>query len=164
MSGRRLLRHGFVLALLLFVALPALPAEAGMFDRIRDIYNAPDKVDELREQYEETARSLEEQRRKLTEAEASLDAYSAEQERMRQENELYRQQNEELRTQNTLLTDRLGQLEKDKADKKAMYRRWMTMIGTAVALIVGYVLSIRLWRYSEWRRRKRLRGGMRNAG
>ncbi|WP_391574217.1 hypothetical protein [Cohnella sp.] len=164
MGGRRLLRHGFVLALLLSVALPALPAEAGMFDRIRDIYNAPDKVDELREQYEETARSLEEQRRKLTEAEASLDAYSAEQERMRAENELYRQQNEELRMQNTLLTDRLEQLEKDKADKQAMYRRWMTMIGAAVALVVGYVLSIRLWRYSEWRRRKRLRGGMRNAG
>ncbi|MFB9277105.1 hypothetical protein [Cohnella cellulosilytica] len=178
MGKRKSLSIWPVLAVLLFAMLPPLHAEANMLDRIRDIYKAPDKVDELREQYEETARTLEEQRQKLmetesslaeqgqklTEAESSLEAYSAEQERMRQENELYRQQNEELRTQNGLLTERLEQLEKDKADKQAMYRKWITMIGTAVALIVGYVLSIRLWRYSEWRRRKRLRGGMRNAG
>jgi len=164
MRGCRQLKYWPVLTLLLFAALPALPAEANMLDRIRDIYNAPDKVDELREQYEETARSLEEQSRKLTEAEASLEAYSAEQARIREENELYRQQNEALRTQNLLLSERLEQLEQDKADKQSTYRKWMMTIGTAIALVVGYVLSIRLWRYSEWRRRKRLRGGVRDAG
>ena len=160
MRGRRLLIRWPVLALFLFAMLPPLPAEANMLDRIKDIYNAPDKVDELREQYEETARTLEEQRRKLTEAESSLEAYSAEQQRMRAENELYRQQNEELRMQNGLLTERLEQLEKDKADKQATFRRWATAIGAAVALIAGYVLSIRLWRYSVWRSRKQPGGGV----
>ncbi|WP_372632188.1 hypothetical protein [Cohnella sp.] len=148
-----------VLALLLFVSWP-LPADANMMDRIRDIYNAPDKVDELREQYEETARTLEEQRQKLTEAESSLESYAAQQQRMREENELYRQQNEELRAQNMLLTDRLEQLEQDKADKQATYRKWITAIAAAVALVAGYVLSIRLWRYSVWRSRKRTDGGI----
>ncbi|MFC4597868.1 hypothetical protein [Cohnella hongkongensis] len=149
-----------VLALLLFVALPPLPAEANMLNRIRDIYKAPDQVDELREQYEETARTLEEQRRKLMEAETSLDSYASEQRKIREENELYRQQNEELMAQNRLLTERLEQLEKDKSDKQALYRKWMTAVGAAVALIAGYVLSIRLWRYSVWRSRKQPDGGI----
>jgi len=143
---------------LFFLAAPA--AEANVFDRIKDIYNAPDKVDELREQYDETVKSLEQQRQKLTEAETAMEQYAAEQQRMKEENELYRQQNEELRTQNALMAERLEQLEKDKADKRATTRRWMTMIVAAVGLIGGYVLSIRIWRFSVWRSRKQLDGGV----
>jgi len=159
-SKRALRGCGLVIAFMAVFFLPVHTADANVFNRIKDIYNAPDKVDELREQYDETVKSLEQQRQKLTEAESAMSQYAAEQQRIKEENELYRQQNEELRTQNALMAERLAQLEKDKADKQATYRRWLTMIVAAVALVGGYVLSIRIWRYSVWRSRKRLDGGV----
>jgi len=160
MDKSKLLRLAPAVACFLFFALPVPNAEAGLFDRIKGIYNAPDIVDELREQYEETARTLEEQRRKLTEAEDAMRGFEEEQSRLRGENELYRQQNEALKTQNEMLAERLELLEKEKADKQAMYRKWIVAVLSVVALIAGYVLSIRIWRYGVWRNRRRLGGGL----
>ncbi|WP_409345484.1 hypothetical protein [Paenibacillus sp. MBLB4367] len=147
-------------AFLFFFFLLERPAEASVIDRIKDIYSAPEKVDELRKQYEDTIKSLEQQQQKLQEAQASMEKYAAEQRQLMEENNRFRQQKDELQAQNAQLTQRLEQLEQDKADKKSLYRRWMSLIITAVLLAAGYVLSIRVWRYAVWRRQRHSRGGV----
>lgn len=149
-----------ILTFFCFFFLPVQHVEAGFFDRVKDIYSAPDKLDELRSQYEETMKSLTEQQQKLEEASLTMDKYAAEQQQLMEENNRFRQQNEALLAQNTQLTQRLEQLEKEEADKKSMYRKWITVLITAVALVAGYILSIRIWRYAVWRRQKQLGRGV----
>ncbi|RAV18918.1 hypothetical protein [Paenibacillus contaminans] len=141
-------------ACLCFFFLSGRAAEASVFDRIKDIYNAPEKVDELRKQYDDTMKSLEQQQEMLKEAQASMEKYAAEQKLLMEENNRFRQQKDELQAQNAQLTQRLEQLERDKAGKSSLYRKWMSMIITAVALVLGYILSIRVWRYAVWRRQR----------
>lgn len=148
------------LAFLLFFIYPVQAAEANVMDRIKDIYNAPDKVDELRRQYDETAKLLDLQQQQLESANNAMEKYAEEQQLLMDENSRLDRQNDRLTEQNALLTQRLEQLEKDKADKNQLYRKWMAAMISAIAIVAGYLLSIRIWRYAVWRKQRQLGGGV----
>ncbi len=113
------------------VLFPVYEAEAGLWDRIKDIYTAPEKVEELKDIYTDSMRQLEVQRQQLegqlveqrqalqSELEAQREQLEASQERAEellsrqeelqrlnesymQENELYKQESELYRQESEL--------------------------------------------------------------
>ncbi|MBD2867897.1 hypothetical protein [Paenibacillus arenilitoris] len=135
-------------AMMTIIAMTAASpvAEAGFFDRVKDIYNTPDKISELEAQYLEAQAALAEQQRQM---EASL----AEAERRQRE---LMQQNEQLMAQNASLQAEMEQMKQDRG-------AWITrliQIGVIVAvLLIAYILSIRIWRYVVWRKQRAAAGG-----
>lgn len=131
-----------------------------MLDRIKDIYEAPERLEDLRSQYEETtaqmASQLQEQQEQLEEARRQADALLARQELLQQSNDSYRQQNEELAAEKEAL---LAQMEQAEEQRKALYAKAGAVAGGLLAAIVLYALSVRVWRYMVWRRQGRDNSG-----
>ncbi|MCS7462306.1 hypothetical protein N0M98_19375 [Paenibacillus doosanensis] len=125
---------GFLVYSLGFCA--ASPVQAGIFDKVKDIYNMPDKLNELQDQYDEAAQKLSEQQQKLLD----MQRYS-----------------EELALKNSELTKQLEQMSEERASLK---RNAVGAAAIVAGLIAAYILSIRLWRYSAWRKQKQHNGGM----
>lgn len=137
----------------LWAALASHPAEASLYDRMKDIYHAPDKVDELTRQYNESLRQMEEQQQQLREE------LEVKQQALELENEQLAEQNVRLARQNSELAGRLAQIEEKRA---ALTRKIVTSVLVVAAMLLGYVAAIRIWRYRVWRRQ--LREGGRTAG
>lgn len=152
----------FFFAVLLFV-MPVSQAEAGFVDRIKDIYEAPDRVQELQEQYQETMEMLEgrleEQRKQLEESRLQAEELISRQKELQQHNELIRQENERYVEQNKALHAENQQLmqrmEEMEQNRKSLYRKVIFSICTFVVLVLSYTLSIRIWRFMVWRRQVR---------
>lgn len=112
------------------------PVQASMIDKMKDIYNMPDKMSELQGKYEEAAKKLSEQQQMLLE----MQQYS-----------------ESLASQNSELTKQLEQI----SEERAAWKRNLFSAGVAIAgLLAAYIMSIRIWRYTAWRKHKRHNGGM----
>ncbi|CAN7225270.1 hypothetical protein LJR153_000845 [Paenibacillus sp. LjRoot153] len=134
-----------VLVILLGLLYPAPSAHASWFDRIKDIYQLPSNVEQIQKDYEDTKQQLEEQKDKLSEA-------------VRQSQEIEDRllsQNEALKKDNEQLQERLKAMEQVALDKDKRNRKIIYMIITAAALVVGYFLLGRVFRFFVWQRRKR---------
>ncbi|MBW7473777.1 hypothetical protein K0T92_03335 [Paenibacillus oenotherae] len=158
-----LLRVGLVLVFAL-AALPIQHADASFIDRITDIYNAPEKVEELTEsfklQQEKLERELNEQQERLLEAQQTAQQYAAQQEELMKQNEQYRLQNEQLSKQNNSLLQRMETMEADKSKRSQFYRKIVTSVLVIAGMGLLYLLSIRIWRYNVWRKHKHSGGGV----
>lgn len=112
--------------LLLFAALGFLTApsaQAGFWGKVKDLYEMPDKVNELQQKYDSTMQQLNEQQLKLQEA---------------------RQQNAQLQMQ----------LEQMKLERESTRRTWISIAAAVVLLVVAYVVSVRIWRFTVWRKQR----------
>lgn len=131
--------------ILLLIVIPGPTAEAGFFDRIKDIYNTPEKISELEQQYLDAKQALVEQQEKLAESLRAAEEYArAQQELM--------DQNEQLSAQNASLQAEIEQIQQQK---KSFVSRLIN-IGIIVAVIIAaYIISVRLWRYTTWRKQRK---------
>ncbi|THF73306.1 hypothetical protein [Cohnella fermenti] len=150
--------------------LTAVPAEAGFVDRIKDIYEAPDKLEEIQSEYNQTKEELNRQAEQFaaereelqqrTEALIGQNESLAEQNgTLADRNDTLASQNESLAAQNAALLERLEQAQRDKERKAALTRKIILTAVTIVGFGLAYFLSIRLWRFAAWRRHRRFAGG-----
>jgi septal ring factor EnvC (AmiA/AmiB activator) len=124
---------------------PMPSAHASWLDRVKEIYQLPSNVEQIQKDYEATKQQLEEQKDKLSEA-------------VRQSQEIEDRllsQNEALKKDNEQLQERLKAMEQVALDKDKRNRKITYMVITAAALVVGYFLLGRVFRFFVWRRQKR---------
>ncbi|MFD1956358.1 hypothetical protein ACFSL6_19775 [Paenibacillus thailandensis] len=128
---------GIIAAIL--IIFPGPVAEAGFFDRIGDIYNAPDKINEIERQYSEANEALAKQ------LEQTLQAVEDSEQKQQELVEL----NKRLIAQNESLQAEIERLQRQKEllKQKAVYTGVI-----AAVLIAAYIVSVRVWRYMAWRR------------
>ena len=133
--------------------LPAGQAEAGVVDRIKDIYYAPDKVEELQQTYTENMQRLDEQldaqRAQLEESREQVERMRQQQAELMQANADYRDENTALQAQNEALLSRMEQMEQDR---RSLIRTIATTVVAITGLVMLYAVSIRVWRFLAWRR------------
>lgn len=155
-----------IIALLLLIItfpLASAKAHAGMFDRLKDIYEAPDKLAELKGQYESTKQLLEGQleaqreqleltRQQASDLLAQQEALLAQQEGLLAEQEQLMQSNETLKSENQAL---IAQMEAAEAKKQSLYNKAIFAAVLLIALIAAYALSVRIWRFAVWRKQRR---------
>lgn len=153
-------------ALILYVILPVSSAEAGVIDRIKDIYNTPDKIQQLEQQYLDTKvqleATIEEQKQQLDEAIDTAAKLNQQQQELLQQNKQiqqlnsqYKQQNDQLAEQNAAL---LTELEQAKEQRKSVWDKLLQSALIAIALLAAYFISLRIWRFMNWRRHGRAAG------
>lgn len=130
---------------IIFVATPSPTTHAGFFDRIKDIYNTPEKISELESQYLDAKAELVEQQQKLKES------ILAAEEAARKQDELMKQ-NEQLMQENANLQ---AQVEQAKNDKQSFINKLINTVIIIAILFVSYIVSIRVWRYLVWRKQSR---------
>lgn len=131
--------------ILLLIVIPGPIAEAGFFDRIKAIYNTPEKISELEQQYLDAKQALVEQQEKLAESLRAAEEYAKVQQELMD-------QNEQLSAQNASLQAEIEQMQQQK---KSFVSRLIN-IGIIVAVIIAaYILSVRLWRYTTWRKQRK---------
>lgn len=149
--GLRALLLTAACSVFLFAYASSEAAAATMYDRFKDIYQTPEKVDELRDQYIESQQKLQEQTKELNrraeEMQTQTDRYLAETEALNARNEALAEQNEALNKQLADMT------EKQKA-RAALTRKTVYSVAGVLGAGVLYLLTIRLWRYSVWRRQR----------
>lgn len=126
-------------------------AAATMYDRFKDIYQTPEKVDELRDQYIESQEKLqaqtEELNRRAEEMQSQTEQYLAETQALSERNKALAEQNDALNAQLAAMTD------KQRA-RAALTRKTVYTVAGVLGLGLLYLLTIRLWRYSVWRRQR----------
>ncbi|MBD2844292.1 hypothetical protein IDH44_03750 [Paenibacillus sp. IB182496] len=171
---RRMHAHACVrlgLALLLTAAIAAggaaERAHAGLFDRMKDIYTAPDKLDEVREEYDSLTETLQEQNEKLQQTQQNaLDAaarfeeqqraYEEQQRQWETASQSYQDQNALLAERNRELTARLELLEQERQERNALLRKALTVGAAIIGVILLYFIAMRVLRITIWRRERRI--------
>ncbi|MFD0692788.1 coiled-coil domain-containing protein [Paenibacillus sp. GCM10027628] len=123
---------------------PAAPVHANWLDRVKEIYQLPDNVEQIQKDYESTKQQLEEQKDKLSEAVARS---------QETENRLI-DQNQALQKENELLQERLKTMEQLALDKEARNRKITYTVATAAGLLIFYFIFGRVLRLIVWRRKK----------
>ncbi|MCZ8523194.1 MULTISPECIES: hypothetical protein [Paenibacillus] len=129
-------------AVLLALLLPWPAAEAGIVDRVKDIYGMPERVEELQKQYDAAQEELD---ATVKRSEETIRVFRENQEQLREENE-------ELRGRNARLEEAIGQLE---AAEQAQAERGRKITRTALAaggFVVLYFVLMRVVRLVLWRR------------
>ncbi|NIK80262.1 putative O-linked N-acetylglucosamine transferase (SPINDLY family) [Paenibacillus castaneae] len=152
---RQPLTKAIVLVCLLCIFCAASPyptADAGFFDRIKDIYNTPEKISELESQYLDAKAALAEQQQQLEESLQAAEEYARQQQELLEQNEKFRLQNEQLIAQNASLQ---AEVEKAKQDKQSFIRKFINTIIIIVAIFAAYIIALRVWRYLVWRKQTR---------
>lgn len=124
---------------------PASEAQASWLDRVKDIYQLPENVEQIQKDYEATKQQLEAQKEKLSEAVQ----HSQETEKR------LLGQNEALKKENEQLQERLKGMEQVVLDKDKRNRKITYMVMTAALLILLYFMLGRLFRFIVWRNQKR---------
>ncbi|NQX71077.1 hypothetical protein HQN90_33630 [Paenibacillus alba] len=134
-----------ILVILIGFMYPASAAQASWLDRIKDIYELPENVQQIQKDYEATKQQLEDQRDKLSE---TIQRSKETEEKLLGQNDALKKENEQL--QERLKAMEQVALDKDKRNKKILY-----MAVTAVLLVVLYFVLGRVFRFIVWRRQKR---------
>lgn len=147
-------------------------AEASFFDRMKDIYDIPERVEEMQQQYDATKQMMEsqiaEQRELLELSRQQAEELLLHQEHLQQSNEYYREQNEQYREQNEQYREQtkmlaeenqnlLLQMELTEQNRKSFFQKMIITIGALIGLFILYGLSIRVWRFVVWRKQERRR-------
>ncbi|OMF23485.1 hypothetical protein BK133_24145 [Paenibacillus sp. FSL H8-0548] len=137
------------------ISIPQPTAYAGFFDRIKDIYNTPEKISELEEQYikakEALADQMEASRQQSEEAAKAAAEYARQQQELFEQNEQFRQQNEQLIAQNASMQ---AEMEQMKQDRQSFISKLINTVIIIVVVFLAYILSIRIWRYAVWRKQR----------
>ncbi|MFD0959896.1 type VII secretion EssA family protein [Paenibacillus chungangensis] len=152
------------LLLVILSGIVALPAHANMFERIKDIYDTPERLQELQNQYNDTKEQLEgqlktqleqleAQRKQLEESRRQTEELLQSQAEMQRRNADYRQQNEALVAENQELMNRMQQAEENR---KSLIRKVTWTAGILIGLIALYALAVRVWRFMVWRKQGRV--------
>ncbi|WP_065385622.1 hypothetical protein [Paenibacillus sp. FJAT-27812] len=128
----------------ILITIPQPTAHAGFFDRIKDIYNTPEKINELEQQYIEAKQQLEESAKAAAE-------YAQKQQQLLEQNEQFRQQNEQLIAQNASMQ---AEMERMKQDRQSLVSKLINTVIIIVAVFISYIVSIRVWRYVVWRKQR----------
>ncbi|MCR8633795.1 MULTISPECIES: DUF3450 domain-containing protein [Paenibacillus] len=136
--GQALMVVGIAAALL----QPYSTVEAGLLDRVKDIYQLPEQVESIQKEFDATKQQLQEQKDKLTETVRQS---------MQTEERLIAQ-NKQLQEQNEALQRRIQSMEQTAQDKNAFTRKITTIAITAVILVLGYFVLGRVLRITVWRR------------
>jgi septal ring factor EnvC (AmiA/AmiB activator) len=130
------------LAVLLIGASPSA-AHAGVMDKVKQWFELPGQVDDLREQYDATRQQLDDATKQIDEtarqSRETIEQYRQSEQRLREENERLAKQNEQLAQAVSGLQD----AERARSDRS---RRTWTLIWTAVGLVGLYFVSSRLFR------------------
>lgn len=128
----------------ILIAIPQPAAHAGFFDRIKDIYNTPEKISELEQQYIEAKEALAVQQQKLEESAKAAEEYA-----LRQQELLA--QNEQLITQNA---DLQAEMDRMKHDRQSLISKLINTVIVIAVVLIAYIVSIRVWRYMVWRKQR----------
>ncbi|WP_139995830.1 hypothetical protein [Paenibacillus paridis] len=139
------------LSTFILIATPQPTAYAGFFDRIKDIYNTPEKISELEGQYIEAKEALAEQQQQLEESAKAAAEYARKQQELLEQNEQFRQQNEQLIAQNASMQ---AEMEQMKQDKQSLISKLINTVIIIVAVFLAYIVSLRIWRYAVWRKQR----------
>lgn len=136
--------RGAVVTLCAFLLLlqSVSTAEAGFVDRVKNIYQLPEQLDEIQKKYDAAKLQLELQNEKLSES-------------IRQSKETEEKliaQNQQLQAQKDELQQRLQTMEQQARDKEARTRKLTMLAVTAALLVVGYFVTGRFIRWMVWRR------------
>ncbi|MEC0232676.1 hypothetical protein [Paenibacillus alba] len=134
-----------LLVILIGFMYPASAAQASWLDRIKDIYELPENVQQIQKDYEATKQQLEDQKDKLSETI----------QRSRETEEKLLGQNDALKKENEQLQERLKAMEQVALDKDKRNKKILYMAVTAVLLVVLYFVLGRVFRFIVWRRQKR---------
>jgi regulator of replication initiation timing len=118
--------------------LNAASAHAAVFERMKEIYHAPEKVEELQAHVREATQQIEESKRQA--------------EQLLQQNAALQKQTEVLTEQNKQLQSRLEEM---ASERQTLYRQLTSTGITAILLLVGYAAAVRIWRYTVWRKQRR---------
>lgn len=148
------LLKAIVLACFLSIILMTIPqttAQAGFFDRIKDIYNTPEKISELEQQYIEAKDALAIQQQQLEESVKAAEEYALKQQELLEQNEQFRLQNEQLMAQNASLQTEMEHL---KQDRQSFISKLINTVVIIAAVFVAYIVSVRVWRYAVWRKQR----------
>ncbi|MEW9701168.1 hypothetical protein [Paenibacillus sp. SI8] len=135
---------GIVILVVMGVTAYSSTVHANWLDRVKDIYQLPENVEQIQKDYEATKQQLQEQKDKLSEAvQRSQDT----EERLLAQNQLLQKENEELQ-------ERLRAMEQLALEKDKRSHRIMVMVLTASALVVFYFVLGRMFRFIVWRRQR----------
>lgn len=107
--------------------------EAGLYDRVKDIFELPGEVDKLKEEYGRVK--------------DSYDSALMELDNARRTQEKLLEENARLAEQNRLLAEAVQQLKESEQDRSRRADRLQRMIWTAVLLVGGYFAVTRVARY-----------------
>ncbi|WP_438448637.1 hypothetical protein [Gorillibacterium sp. sgz5001074] len=134
-TKRRTLRAAALglIAALGFLTGGTQTAEAGLYDRVKDIFELPGEVDKLKEEYGKVKGSYDD-------ALKELDSYRQMQEKLLEDNA-------RLAEQNRLLAETVQSLKKAEESRSRSSSRIQRMIWTVVLLGAGYVILTRVARY-----------------
>jgi len=159
-------KYGLIAAIILIVTvLSADKAEASFFERAKDIYNVPEKIDLLQQEYNAAKQVMEDQiaaqQEQLEQSRKQAEELLNRQNTLQESNEYYRQQNEQYREQaNMLIAENenlLLKMEKMEQDRKTLYQKLVIAVAAFITLLLLYTLSVRIWRYIVWRKQGRTR-------
>ncbi|MBD0383619.1 coiled-coil domain-containing protein [Paenibacillus sedimenti] len=145
MAARKGFRIGkivFVFVVLLICMVPAASIQASWLDRMKEIYQLPDNIEQIQKDYEATKQELDEQKDKLSEAIA----------RSQETEERLLAQNQALQKENELLQHRLKAMEQLALDKENRNRKITYVAATAVGLLLFYFVLGRVFRFMVWRK------------
>ncbi|MFB6364217.1 coiled-coil domain-containing protein [Paenibacillus elgii] len=146
--------------LFLLLTLPWPVAQAGFLDRVKDIYDMPEQIGQLQNQYNETKQELERNREQLEttlkRSEEAAEQYKATEQRLKEENS-------ELRSRNEQLEQLIRRLEEAEQASAKRTRQIVRTALTGVLLVVLYFVLMRVIRLVVWRRNRSTshRGGNR---
>ncbi|CAI6079291.1 hypothetical protein [Cohnella sp. JJ-181] len=124
---------------------------ATMYDRFKDIYQTPEKVEELENQYKESQEKLQAQTEELNRRAEEMQSRT---ERYLAETQALNERNEALAEQNYALNARLADMARKQASREAITRKIVYSVVVVLGAGILYLLTIRLWRYSVWRRQR----------
>jgi len=148
------------------------PAEANFVDRMKDIYDIPERVEEIQQRYEAANQALTnqitEQRELLELSRQQTEELLLNQQQLQQSNEYYREQNEQYRLQNEQYQEQtkaltesnqslLLKMEQLEQDRKSLFQKAIITVIILLSVFLLYSLSIRIWRFAIWRRQERIR-------
>ncbi len=140
-----------------------LTVKADFIDRVKDIYEVPDRVENMYQRYEATKammeRQLAEQMEQLELSRQQAEQLLQTQEELKETNDYYREQNEYYRQKSEMLAaeneNLLLKMEQVEQSKKSFFQKLATVIGSIIGLFVLYAIAVRVWRYMVWRRQGR---------
>jgi len=128
----------------ILIIIPQPTVHAGLIDRIKDIYNTPEKISELQQQYIEATEALAKQQQQLEESAKAAAAYALKQQELLEQNNQLIAQNVELQ----------AEMDRMKQDKQSFISKLINTVIIIAAVFVAYIVSLRIWRYVVWRKQR----------
>ena len=116
---------------------------AGIIDRIKDIYQAPDKIDEIKQQYTEANEALSEE---LAQSRLATEQLAQRQTELIEQNKALLEQNASLQTE----------IEQARQREQAFRDKLVTGVIFLGAGLLAYFMAVRVWRYLLWRKHRNL--------